>query len=64
MRINDILFFSVLTICLILACLSAIAGLKLPDYFVFWWVILVPFAFLRVFLPKNKITQWLDKKRW
>ena len=62
MRISDVLFFSTLIICLILICLSTITGLELSDYFVFWWVILVPFAFIKVLFPKSKINKWLEKE--
>jgi hypothetical protein len=62
MRNSDVLFFSTLMGCLITVYLSVFTGLVLPDYFTFWWTILVPITLIKVFFPKNKITQWLDKE--
>ena len=31
------------------------------DYLNFWWVILLPFVFMKVLFPSSKFTQWMYK---
>jgi hypothetical protein len=64
MRITDILFFGLLFICITTVFVSLLSGFNIPSWFQFWWVLLLPVVILKVFLPKNKITQWFEKERW
>lgn len=64
MRITDILFFGLLFICMTIVFISLITGFNIPNWFQFWWVLLLPIVILKVFFPKNKITQWIEKERW
>lgn len=64
MRITDILFFGLLLICITIVFISLLIGFDIPNWFKFWWVLLLPVVILKVFFPKNKITQWIEKERW
>jgi hypothetical protein len=64
MRITDILFFGLLLINITFVMLSFIIGFQLPSWFNFWWVLLLPIVILKMFFPKNKITQWFVNERW
>jgi hypothetical protein len=52
MRITDILFFGLLFICLTILCISLITGFD------------IPIVILKIFFPKHKTTQWIEKERW
>lgn len=65
MRITDIVFFTVY----ITAFISFMAMLitnnaTIPFWLNFWWVLLLPIVFVKVFLPNSKITNWLEKERF
>jgi len=64
MRITDILFFGLLFICYTIVCISLITGFDIPNWFQFWWVLLLPIVILKIFFPKHKTTQWIEKERW
>lgn len=70
MRNSDYIFFVVLWLAIGLALMSA---LNLPiyifkmldveiskEYYQFWWAILVPFAIIKVWLPKSRLGKWLN----
>ena len=64
MRITDILFLGLLLICMTIVLMSLLFGFNIPYWFNFWWVLLLPIVILKVFLPKNKITRWIERERW
>lgn len=64
MRITDILFIGLLLICITIVFISLITGFNITNWFQFWWVLLLPIVILKIFFPKNKITQWIEKERW
>jgi hypothetical protein len=64
MRITDILFFGLMLINITFVILCLVIGFELPSWFNFWWVLLLPIVILKMFFPKNKITQWFVKERW
>ena len=70
MRNSDSIFFIVLWAAIGLAIMSA---LNLPiyifkvlnieiskEYYQFWWILLVPLAIIKVWLPKSRIGKWLN----
>lgn len=61
MRNSDLIFFGTL----ILAMLIAIPAAFLDQYQTWmtywWWVVLVPIALVKVFFPKSKFVNWLEK---
>lgn len=33
-----------------------------PEWLNFWWVLLLPIVFTKVFLKKSKFAEWLEKE--
>jgi len=64
-RITDIFFFGLIFVVMVVILISFISGWKLPEYFTLCWITcLTPIIIVKVFFPRNKITKWLEKRRW
>lgn len=63
-RITDVIFFVSIFIVMAILIISVTFGFKLPNWFRFWWVILLPIPVILFVFPNSKLAKWLDKKRW
>lgn len=63
-RITDIIFFIVIFVVMGILILSATFGFKLPIWFQFWWVVMLPLVIIKIGFPKSKLAKWFEKKRW
>jgi len=64
MRITDVIFFSLLSIMLLVVIATVFFGVSFPQWVAFWWVLLIPVVLAKVIFPRSRITQWLEKPRW
>ena len=62
MKISDLWLLITLIITVVIIIFSIIIGWKLPNYFAFWWVVLLPIVFTKMFYPKSKMHNWFDKE--
>jgi len=61
MRHSDIIFFSTMGLASVMGLTSAFLGVY-RDWMIYWWlVVLIPIAFCKVFFPKSKFVNWLEK---
>jgi hypothetical protein len=63
MRNSDIIFFGTLFISISFVLISVLFHFNLPQWFDFWWVVLIPVVIFKNFITNNKFSRWLNKNR-
>jgi hypothetical protein len=61
MRNSDIIFFSTMGLASIMGLTCAFLDVYQDWMSYWWWVVLIPIAFCKVFFPKSKFVNWLEK---
>jgi hypothetical protein len=64
MRITDVIFFSLLTIMMLVVLVVVAFGVDLPKWIAFWWVLLIPVVLVKMIFPRSRITRWLEREMW
>lgn len=59
-RRSDIIFFGTLIIVMVIMMFFILFGIEIPNYFPFWWIVLVPMALSKALCPNSKFTKWLN----
>lgn len=48
-------------IVLFIVFISVIFKFELPVWFTFWWIILIPYIFLKLFFSNTKLFKWVNE---
>lgn len=61
MRRSDIMFLGTIFSVVFVIFASLIFSFKLPNWFTFWWVIFLPFIFLKLFFRNTNLFRWFNE---
>ena len=62
MRRSDILFFGTILLVLLLILIMVIFDVHIPYVTYFWWILLSPYIFVKIFFQKSKLFAWFNKE--
>jgi len=62
MRRSDVFFLGTISSVVIFLLIMVLFNVEIPSWFTFWWVVLLPYVFLKLFLRKTRLFKWFNTK--